>query len=112
MKKSYTVKEVIKMHDKRANLSEQVLAYDRNHFIPFMALFLCGVAAMVGPVKVDASLYSLIAGGAMSLLGGTKVLSMMTAETRRDWLDDKIDEVYEIMGPEFEEQVQEARKTR
>ena len=106
MKKRYTVKEVIRMDKKMDRLD--VAAYNVGTlFFPYTLLTAMGGIMTVASLQGSTSLIPLIIGGAFSLLGGAKLFRLFTAQIRSDRLYEKLENIYEIMGPEFKQQVKD-----
>lgn len=105
MKKSYTVKEVVKLEDKLdyLNFAQDAL---RDTYFPYTLATCIGMAIGGAGIK-ESAILALVMGGALTLLGATKLGSMMSAESRSERLRDRLDDIYKLMGPEFEKKVEE-----
>lgn len=107
--KRYTVKQVIKMEDKERYLYELDKSGDAEfYFMPLMLLTAIGGCYIFGASE-SAQLIPLIIGGATTIFGAGSLAHLFTAGLRSDFLYDKINQIYDIMGDDFKKQVEEER---
>lgn len=105
--KKYTVKEVIKLEDRYEKLKEKS-KYDNHVYACDFSQWLLGGAGigMVAAVGKMAPLDLTILVTSLFAIGsGAIYLDSLTASARKAGLEHKLEEIYRMMGPEFEEAV-------
>lgn len=105
--KRYEVKQVIKMEDRIQNLRE--ISYDTElYFYPLALLFAIGLACVGGPVKEGVNeLVPLVFGSVVTLGSGSALAYLFSAEKLGDKLRAKLNKIYDFMGDDFKEKVQQ-----
>ena len=107
--KRYTVKQVIKMEDRLKKLSQLGYSGDAEfYFMPLMLLTTVGGCYILGASE-STQLIPLIIGAATTIFGAGNLAHLFSAGLRSDFLYDKINKIYDIMGDDFKKQVEEER---
>lgn len=107
--KRYTVKQVIKMEERQ----EQLYQVDRNgdaefYFMPLMLLTSIGACYIMGAAE-SAQIVPLIIGSATTIFGAGSLAHLFSAGLRSDLLYDKINKIYDVMGDDFKNMVEQER---
>jgi len=111
--KKYTVKDVIKMEDKRWQLYKIANNRDIDEFsMPLMMLGSFGLALSTTSSSISQTnpLIPLILGAAVAIYGYGSVFSCFASDFVEKKLYDKIENIYEVMGPEFKQNVEKERQ--
>jgi len=112
--KKYTVKDVIKMEDKMkyfANLSSDRL--DDEYSFPLMLLGSIGLATTMMPSILETQanpLIPIIIGSMATLYGYGSFAYYSSADMISTKLYHKIEKIYDIMGDDFKQKVEEERQ--
>lgn len=107
--KRYTVKEVIKMEDRMRYLNEiEHSRLDEEFLMPLAILGSLGLVFLSPAANSQGSqLIPLILGSATTLFGFGTLAHFVSAGMRSDKLYDKIEKIYEVMGDDFKQKVEE-----
>lgn len=114
MKKGYTVKQVVKMGERVQSLLDVEYGSDGELFsFPLALLTAIGMIMAAGYFKEQCqSVVPLIAGASSTLLGVNGFAQIFTAGSQIDKLRDRINGIYDEMGPEFENEVKAIVRSR
>lgn len=110
--KRYTVKQVIKMEDKMRWLNEiDSKRVGEDYFMPLVLLGSIGLVYL-SPTNYSqgAQLIPIVLGSAATLFGYGSLAHFFSAGNRSDKLYDKIEKIYDVMGADFKQKVEEERQ--
>ena len=102
--KRYTVKEVINLENRYDKLKEKSSS-NYCTFAGTLSTIMLGMSAINASYFETNPLLATISAGIFALGGGTMFIDMITANARKANLEHKLEEIYQIMGKEFENNV-------
>ena len=105
--KRYTVKQVIKMEERQLKLHKIDNTGEAEfYFMPLALLTTMGASYLLGASE-SAQLIPLILGSASTIFGVGSLAHLFSAGFRSDLLYDKLNKIYDVMGEDFKNQVEE-----
>jgi hypothetical protein len=81
-------------------------------FAGTLSTIMLGMSAINASYLETHPLLATISAGIFALGGGTMFIDMITATARKAHLEHKLEEIYEIMGPEFKHEVMQEKQNR
>jgi len=102
--KKYTVKEVVNL-EKRYDKLKEKSSSDYCTFAGTLSTIMLGMAAIDASYFETNPLLATISASIFALGGGTMFIDMLSATARKAHLEHKIEEIYQIMGKEFKNDV-------
>lgn len=109
--KKYTVKKVVKLENRYDNLKVKSTA-DYCTFAGTLSTIMLGWSAIYSSYFETYPLIATIAASISALGGGTMFIDMITATARKAHLEHQLEDIYKIMGPKFESEVQQEKQNK
>ena len=114
--KEYSVEKVVKLEEKAKKFDNPNIR-EENETALFPAMLCFGVGATVfataiGEPSLASSNLPLILSSAVATLGAAKTVKILGSMDKSDRIHRKLESIYETMGPEFRQSVQEELESR